>query len=431
MTECTTIWIGRVERKVRRKRWVELSLRVPNVEKTQTLLVMKGGDHDGDHDDTIATCVQHEVCLLLEALVRATVTPDHFREDGRTWRVQRIELLECPPIPLAVKEVLQVRGLWATLKPYQNDNQETKANDESDNEEDYSDINHALVKRIVLRLQGRQPTLPRVRPPRIGLAMIRALEEMEQQVELVDVRISLPEEASIEDDNNVEMTSFGMNLPQTDDDRILLSGHHKLTRQEYLESKKHPQVAWFLQRLRSFPNIRHILDVGGGRGDLAIALAVGLGPETRVTVVDMNESSLEAGRSFADQCGVGDRMNWICDDFVSYAERNDASDVDMVVALHACGYLSDLALEYAVHQKASFVICPCCYSKMKVKSVATKLAEISEAHELSRRGMHVINSRRYWDLMAQGSHQIFLEEFSRAWSSRNMVMVGWPLHQHI
>jgi hypothetical protein len=424
MTE-STIWKGRVERKVRRKRWVELSLKVQDVEKTQTLLVMKDGDTD----------VQHGTCLLLEALVRATVTVDNFRGDGRTWRVQKIELLECPPIPLAVKEVLQVPELWKTLKPYREDHPVTNEDDDDydyddeHDDEDYTNVCHALVKRIVLRLQGRQPTQPRVRPPRIGPAMIQALEEMEQQVELVDIRISSPEEVSI--DSNLQASSIGLNLPHTEDDRVLLSAHHKLTRQEYLESKKHPQVAWFLERLKSFSTIRHILDVGGGRGDLAIALAMGLGPDTRVTVVDMNELSLEAGRMYAEQCGIGDRMNWICDDFVSYAERNETTDVDMVVALHACGYLSDLALEYAVRQKASFVICPCCYSKMKTKSAATKLAEISEAYELSHRAMHVINSRRYWDLIAKGSYQILLEEYSRAWSSRNMVMVGWPIEQNV
>jgi hypothetical protein len=176
---------------------------------------------------------------------------------------------------------------------------------------------------------------------------------------------------------------------------------------------------------------------GGGRGDLAIALAKGLGPDTQVTVVDMNESSLEAGRQFAEQCGVGDRMNWICDDFVEFASKErgcalsssrgiEEEKVDMVVALHACGNLSDLALEYAVNQNASFVICPCCYSKMEHQDAASRLAEISERPELSRRGMHIVNSKRYWDLMARGSYDIILEEYSRKWSSRNMVIAGWP-----
>jgi len=489
MSEGTHVWIGRVERKVRRKRWIELSLKVPDVEKTQTLMVMKPADDnnaDNIEDEVVATDVQHDVCLLLEAMVRATVIPDHYRGDGRTWRVQRLELLECPPIPLAVKKILesQVPKLWETLKPYEERyDQEMKKDDDDDDgeeggrggsvdgeeeEEDYSNFNHAMVKRIILRLQRRQPTLPRIRPPRIGPAMIRALEEMEQQVELIDVRnVPSEDEEKAEGADQGPMkqdqqrchsitSSLGINLPQTEDDRVLISAHHKLTRLEYLESKKHPQVTWFLQRLlRSFSNVRHILDVGGGRGDLAIALAMGLGQyKTRVTVVDMNESSLEAGRKFAEECGVGDRMEWICTDFESYvkdtqqqsqqttttedSKKNDR--IDMVVALHACGYLSDLALEYAVRRKASFMICPCCYSKMRVKNIATKMAEISEAPEFSRRGMHIINSQRYWNLMSfggggegqgrgGGTHRIVLEEYSRAWSSRNMVLIGWPLQE--
>ena len=40
---------------------------------------------------------------------------------------------------------------------------------------------------------------------------------------------------------------------------------------------------------------------------------------------------------------------------------NCLADVDIVVALHACGVLSDVALGHASCFLASFVICPCCF----------------------------------------------------------------------
>lgn len=40
----------------------------------------------------------------------------------------------------------------------------------------------------------------------------------------------------------------------------------------------------------------------------------------------------------------------------------DAVDADVVVALHACGHLSDIALNHAVHRQAGFVIVPCCFN---------------------------------------------------------------------
>lgn len=419
----TKVWLGRVERKMKRKHRVELSLKMENLERTQTVYVPKPGDS--------RIYVQHPTCLRLQALVKATVTRAENSRDDRTWDVQKLELLECPPDPLAIKAVLQVPELWKTLQPYDIECDKVLL------QEDYGAVNHAMVRRIVMRLQRREPEQPRLRPPHVNFKVLKELEVLEQQVDLVDLRVSNADDLSksaVEEAKGVASV-VGWNLPATGDDRVLLSARHKLTRQEYLESKKFPQVAWFLQRLRSFPGqpVRHVLDVGGGRGDLAIALALGLGPDTRVTVVDMNEASLEAGRLFAEQCGVADRMDWICDNFVKFASTDNVSGenhcVDMVVALHACGNLSDLALDYAVNQNAGFLVCPCCYSKMKHQDVASRLAEISDRPDLSRRGMHIVNSKRYWDLTARDSYQVLLEEYSRKWSSRNMVLAGWPRQQ--
>lgn len=423
------IWQGRVERKMKRKLQIELSLKVEGVDRTQTLLLL--------HDESAH--VQHPTCLQLQALVQAIVIK-HDKKDGekngdetdRTWIVKRLELLECPAEPTAIKAVLQVPELWHTLEPYD----PTGSSEGSERvhypcmNEEYMVADHSTIRGIVLRLQRRETSAPRKRHPHIKFKELKALEAMEQHVQLVHIHIW--DEEVIPQPSN--MASMGWNLPQTDDDRILVSTRHKHTRQEYLESKKHPQIAWFLQRLQLFPGqpLRHVLDVGGGRGDLAIALAIGLGPETQVTVVDMKESSLDAGRRFAEQCGVASQMEWICSDFSSYISREPSfgsgmeQPFDVVVALHACGNLSDMAMDFAVNQNASFLICPCCYSKMANQTIASRLAEVSERPDLSRRGMHVVNSTRYWQVLARNSYDVLLEEYSRGWSSRNMVLVGWP-----
>lgn len=421
---------GRVERKMKRKHRIELSLKVEGVDRTQTLFLLQ---KDG------SVHVQHPTCLQLQALIKATVVKndekgDDDDENDRTWIVKRLELLECPSEPAAIKSVLQVPKLWHTLEPYEStgDSDGTiRGQDCGIHDEEYAVADYSTIRRIILRLQRREAEAPRKRDPHIKFKELKALEEMEQQVQLVDIHVW---NQDVIQQSLTPIASLGLNLPATDDDRILLSTRHKHTRQEYLESKKHPQIAWFLHRLQSFPGrpIRHVLDVGGGRGDLAIALAVGLGPETQVTVVDMNESSLEAGRGFAEQCGVASQMEWICSDFSSFISRESPfgsrieQPVDMVVALHACGNLSDMAMDFAVRQNASFLICPCCYSKMANPTIASRFAEMSERPDLSRRGMHVVNSTRYWDVLAQNSYYILLEEYSRGWSSRNMVLVGWP-----
>jgi hypothetical protein len=40
----------------------------------------------------------------------------------------------------------------------------------------------------------------------------------------------------------------------------------------------------------------------------------------------------------------------------------DMVEADLVVALHACGHLSDVALAHAINRDAGFVIVPCCFN---------------------------------------------------------------------
>lgn len=180
----------------------------------------------------------------------------------------------------------------------------------------------------------------------------------------------------------------------------------------------------------------HVMDVGGGRGDLATRIALayqgdnddddacGCGDDgcsdpadgghhrtldddgsgggrkanVVVTVVDKNVTSLLGGQAHARQLGLTeDRIGFVHADFADYRRRyiggggggdcdgydrenggvgggEDGGDqlpgwglrgrrVDMVVALHACGDLSDLALDFAGAVGADFMVCPCCYTK--------------------------------------------------------------------
>ena len=136
-----------------------------------------------------------------------------------------------------------------------------------------------------------------------------------------------------------------------------------LSRSEYFHSKKWPQIRWFLGRLDEFRRagvmFKHVLDVGGGRGDLAIHIASAFG--VKVTVIDTSESSLEAGQEAASQKNLHNCHFRNMDFRVAAKQLPD--DVDMVVALHACGGLSDAALNFAWSRHISFVICPCCHLK--------------------------------------------------------------------
>ena len=128
---------------------------------------------------------------------------------------------------------------------------------------------------------------------------------------------------------------------------------------------KKPQLEWMIdqidQVLKSHPDygIRKLklIDIGGGKGLLSNLLAEAFGNNlVEVQVVDISKSAVRNGMMRAKRRGLGN-IQYNAQD----ATTLDLSGVDVVVALHACGSLSDVALGHAVSQGAGFVICPCCF----------------------------------------------------------------------
>ena len=130
-------------------------------------------------------------------------------------------------------------------------------------------------------------------------------------------------------------------------------------------------------------------------------------------------------------------------------------DVDIVVALHACGTLSDVALAFALSHSASFIIVPCCfrsnshlsvniqqgdsqiqsfspYKWLGISSEQLKLlnliAESQGGHAVhASKGVHTICSLRANAVKQyQRAFSIRLKTFPVAFSTRNFCIVGSP-----
>ncbi len=269
-----------------------------------------------------------------------------------------------------------------------------------------------------------------------------------------------------------------------------------------MHGRKQPQIRWLVRKLATMGAFSHVLDIGGGRGDLAVLIAQTF-PHTLVTVVDANVSSLLQGKAFAKRCGeeVYRRIRFVCARFeanfsfdgvhilsdadlqepeqehFSAMEKSeqsihttsleiasmaavDMAAVDVVVALHACGGLSDLALHYAAMKQCRFLVCPCCYLKtphcmptrasapivpLTVESAPSeieyterlallRLAE-SDNRACSSRASLIINSQRLNALESilqdekfeegsgiRSSWQVQLSEFPKEYSLRNLVL---------
>lgn len=127
------------------------------------------------------------------------------------------------------------------------------------------------------------------------------------------------------------------------------------------ERAKKPQLVWMIDQiievLATHPEYGErtlkILDIGGGKGLLSNLLAKSFGEAVEVHVVDISRSATNNGMMRARRSGI-DNVKYNAQD----ASTLDVEGVDCVVALHACGGLSDVALGHAVSQGAGFVICP-------------------------------------------------------------------------
>ena len=171
-----------------------------------------------------------------------------------------------------------------------------------------------------------------------------------------------------------------------------------------MHGRKLPQIHWLLKKMHTMATFSRVLDVGGGRGDLAVHIAESF-PHCQITVVDSNASSLLQGRAFALQKSeaVHSRIHFVCAQFTSIfsfanvvlgedgiytvnsasivsptggensSTVNSFFDFDFVVALHACGGLSDLAMDFAVLHSCQFLVCPCCYLKHRYVPSSTAL----------------------------------------------------------
>ena len=122
-------------------------------------------------------------------------------------------------------------------------------------------------------------------------------------------------------------------------------------------SRKQPQLRWMLLRIDELlpaGEPRVVLDVGGGRGDLAVLLGTHR-PHWRTVAIDVHPPSVAGGRDAVAAAGVGDRAQVLlldAEDLLAGGDKGARAKAavghfDAVVGLHCCGGLSETAVRTA------------------------------------------------------------------------------------
>eukprot|EP00547_Thalassionema_nitzschioides_P013576 CAMPEP_0194249970 /NCGR_PEP_ID=MMETSP0158-20130606/21850_1 /TAXON_ID=33649 /ORGANISM="Thalassionema nitzschioides, Strain L26-B" /LENGTH=519 /DNA_ID=CAMNT_0038986633 /DNA_START=42 /DNA_END=1601 /DNA_ORIENTATION=- len=501
---------GRILRKKKRYDYFVLAVKEDDSNGEATYMNYKS-------KDVYVHCKQFETELefcYLEAIIRVKcregekeglllLTPGRQDNSAPVYYATGMDLVYCAPNPIAIQYVmagvLDGRFEEWTL-PVPKSNLVSISQLESPREK------RLEVAKVVRQLKGESQVErdPRQRKPRVKLCDLELLEAVEERSgvvleteyddapwilqtiihceevigsaenkksseSIIDVvsdlnLLNLPDSVKEE-----ESTSMSHSCPCSCVDNTTTTTKKTQTRIGYMMKKKQPQIQWMLDRIQrlssnmphSKNNIKHIVDVGGGRGDLGIAMALAF--DVHVTIVDLNESSLRAGQECAEKVGVADHMSFVHANFYDFVQKyNNARSnddpiqtvlpkVDLVVALHACGDLSDLALSFATETlcRCPFLICPCCYTKRffssppndftpswyrhwqtpEERQVISRLAELNDLPHVRDRAIRIINSMRIVECRNDDedddwSSSFRLEEYENKLSLRNVVLVG-------
>lgn len=162
----------------------------------------------------------------------------------------------------------------------------------------------------------------------------------------------------------------------------------------YYREKKVPQLRWMLRQARELVEARlsaraaaaaavvtmgggersgsaertplRVVDLGCGKGDFSLLLAAAM-PTLQVLGVDTNADAIEYAQQRAAIAGLPNARFQTAD-----ATALSGDGTALLVALHACGGLSDVALRLAASWGASCLICTCCFGKHRALSPAAE-----------------------------------------------------------
>lgn len=372
---------------------------------------------EGQQQQHVSVNCQHPslpVCHV-DAIVRI----QGQQSDNKLLVAETIDLVQCAPHPRAVPHVLQ-GVLDGTLPDWTLPLSKGEIQSELE-----SSGRRMVVSKIVrlLKNQGRDPRKQKnAHTKRADFELLDEIEADDSPLwQLRSIRKrALPNGQAVE--NNHEASTL----------KTASSSENWVRR-----VKNQPEIQWITERIAEL-NCRpkHIVDVGGGRGDLAMNMAARFA-DSVVTIVDKQD--------FGAQHHTAVSINFVHSNFTdfmqnssSYLSSNDLPPIDLVVAFHACGDLSDLALLFAKQQSCSFLVCPCCHTKRCIPDflppwqsilaterqvrVLGELTELKDRPHVSKRARGVINSMRL-DLMERG-WLLHLEEYDSKTSDRNMVLIG-------
>lgn len=152
--------------------------------------------------------------------------------------------------------------------------------------------------------------------------------------------------------------------------------------------------------------IRHIVDMGAGKGYLTFALydylANTLQIKTKITGVEMRSDLVRLCNSIAKD-STFDQLRFV----EGTIENYDARDANILIALHACDTATDDAIAKGIVAGAELiVVAPCCHKQIRREMEKSKIS--NDLGFLTRHGIFL---ERQAEMVTDGLRALILEYF--------------------
>lgn len=169
-----------------------------------------------------------------------------------------------------------------------------------------------------------------------------------------------------------------------------------------------------------------ILDVGSGKGYLTFALydflKNKLDKQPQIAGIELRQHLVAFTKNLAKKCGF-DQLDFFAKDINDY----EVTDLDILIALHACDTATDIAIAKGIQSNAELiVVAPCCHKQIR--------KEMNGESVLSPVLKHGILEERQAELITDGIRALLMEahgyktkvfEFiSTEHTAKNLMIVG-------
>lgn len=168
---------------------------------------------------------------------------------------------------------------------------------------------------------------------------------------------NLPKKRLISPEHNLYLQEMGITNMQGE---VTASGQKK-----FRQIDKYIEIVDSLLRKHPLPPQPFIVDMGAGKGYLTFALydhlANNLGLQPQVLGLEIRPHLVEFANQLAGRCGFTG-LHFQTQDIRTF----DGLPADMLIALHACDTLTDVALAEGVRKGAAIILAaPCCHKQIR------------------------------------------------------------------